>query len=214
MPELFIITGSNGAGKSSIGPDYLPESIRNLGVFDGDKLFVEKRKELWRTIKSHKECRNLAFEFVIQTFDNLVEMALGQNDDFAYEGHFSNEATWDIPRRFLAAGYAIHLLFFGLSDTHLSHLRVIDRTKEGGHYVDPQTVQANFYGNLGKLDQHYALFHTVQIIDTSEFFHRFLLVLHKGRPEIFVPSAELPIWFRTNLPVITQKIIEREGKSL
>ena len=65
MPELYIVTGSNGAGKSSIGPDYLPESIRELGVFDGDKLFVEKRKELWRTVKSHKECRNLAFEFVV-----------------------------------------------------------------------------------------------------------------------------------------------------
>ena len=41
MPELFIITGSNGAGKSSIGPDYLPTHIRQQGpIFDGDKLFV------------------------------------------------------------------------------------------------------------------------------------------------------------------------------
>jgi predicted ABC-type ATPase len=153
MPELYIITGSNGAGKSSIGPDYLPESIRNLGVFDGDRLFVEKRKELWRTIKSHKECRNLAFEFVVQTFDDLVETALAQNADFAYEGHFSNEATWDIPRRFLSAGYTLHLLFFGLRDTDLSQLLVIDRTNEGGHYVDPQTVEANFFGNLEKLSR-------------------------------------------------------------
>jgi len=60
MPELYIITGSNGAGKSSIGPDYLPAHIRQQGpIFDGDKLFIEKRKELWRTIKSHKECSKL-----------------------------------------------------------------------------------------------------------------------------------------------------------
>jgi len=64
MPELHIITGSNGAGKSSIGPDYLPLHIREQGpVFDGDKLFVEKRKELWRTIKSDKECKKLAYDF-------------------------------------------------------------------------------------------------------------------------------------------------------
>lgn len=211
MPDLFIITGSNGAGKSSIGPDYLPESIRSLGVFDGDKLFVEKRKELWRTIKSHKECRNLAFEFVTQTFDNLVDTALAQCTDFAYEGHFSNEATWDIPRRFLAAGYTIHLLFFGLRDTDLSQLPVIDRTNEGGHYVDPQTVHANFFGNLEKLDQHFALFHTVQIFDTSDAEHRVLVVLHKGHPDLFIPSTELPIWFLTNLPTITRRIIERES---
>ena len=48
MPGLFITTGSNGAGKSSIGPSYLPPRIQQQGpVFDGDKLFVEKRKELW-----------------------------------------------------------------------------------------------------------------------------------------------------------------------
>ncbi|HEV3327467.1 MAG TPA: zeta toxin family protein, partial [Puia sp.] len=115
MPELYIITGSNGAGKSSIGPEYLPTFIQQQGpIFDGDKLFVEKRKELWRIIKSDKECRKLAYEFLIETFENLVETALASNKDFAYEGHFTNEATWDIPRRFRAAGYAIHLLFFGL----------------------------------------------------------------------------------------------------
>ena len=44
MPELYVITGSNGAGKSSIGSKYLPDQIRRQGpVFDGDKLFVEKQ---------------------------------------------------------------------------------------------------------------------------------------------------------------------------
>jgi hypothetical protein len=65
MPELFIITGSNGAGKSSIGREYLSARIRQQGpIFDGDKLFIEKRKELWRSIKSHKECNKLAYAFV------------------------------------------------------------------------------------------------------------------------------------------------------
>ncbi len=49
---------------------------------------LKREKELWRTIRSHKECRNLAYEFVTRTFDNLVEAALSQNADFAYEGHF------------------------------------------------------------------------------------------------------------------------------
>jgi hypothetical protein len=61
MPELYIITGSNGAGKSSIGPEYLPTRIREQGpIFDGDKLFVEKRNEYWKSgIKSHDRPVNL-----------------------------------------------------------------------------------------------------------------------------------------------------------
>ena len=47
MPELYIITGSNGAGKSTVGPDYLPQHIgQHNTVFDGDKLFMQKQKEL------------------------------------------------------------------------------------------------------------------------------------------------------------------------
>jgi len=214
MPELHIITGSNGAGKSSIGPEYLPTHIRQQGpVFDGDKLFVEKRKELWRTIKSNKECSKLAYAFVTETFDRLVETALSGNQDFAYEGHFTNEATWDIPRQFRKAGYSIHLIFLGLQDTALSELRVVDRSQAGGHYVDPHTVADNFYGNLEKLNQHYEMFQTIQIIDTSEAEHLVLAVLIDGNPANAVPSEMLPPWFQHCLPSITQKIRAGEPKS-
>ena len=213
MADLFIITGSNGAGKSSVGPKYLPQHIREQGpVFDGDKLFIEKRKELWRTIKSHKECAKLAYAFVNETFDQLVENAFTSSQDFAYEGHFTNEATWDIPRRFRAAGYAIHLVFLGLQDTELSQIRVVDRTRLGGHYVDPQTVADNFYGNLEKLNQHYEMFQTVQIIDTSETEHIVLAVIANGEPINFIPFAILPAWFRNRLPSIAQKIDHSEHK--
>jgi hypothetical protein len=89
MPELHIITGSNGARKSTIGPDYIPLHIRQQGpIFDRDKLFIEKRNEYWRSgIKSHKECKKLAWAYVEETFDAKVENALATNADFAYEGH-------------------------------------------------------------------------------------------------------------------------------
>ena len=48
MPDLYVIIGSNGAGKSTIGFSYLPKRIQdNYTIFDGDKLFMLKRKELY-----------------------------------------------------------------------------------------------------------------------------------------------------------------------
>ena len=39
MPDLYIIMGSNGAGKSTVGLSYLPEVIQeNHTVFDVDRL--------------------------------------------------------------------------------------------------------------------------------------------------------------------------------
>ncbi len=59
MPTLYLIVGSNGAGKSTAGPDYLPEHIKNAyPVFDGDKLYTSKVRELWPEYqKSLKEAK-------------------------------------------------------------------------------------------------------------------------------------------------------------
>jgi predicted ABC-type ATPase len=206
MPALYIITGSNGAGKSSIGPDYVPYHL-SASIFDGDKLFMQKRSEFWiNGIKSHKECKKLAAEVVQETFDRLVEAALAANRDFAYEGHFTNDATWSIPRRFKDAGYGISLIFFGLTDTALSETRVVARAQEGGHYVDPITLSANFYGNLEKLDKYYPMFDSVEIIDTSGIEHIGLAILEKGICTSAIPLNEMPAWFTRLLPNISSAV--------
>jgi predicted ABC-type ATPase len=92
----------------------------------------------------------------------------------------------------------------------LSNLRVFDRTKEGGHHVSPLEVELNFFGNLNKLNQHFSLFDTVQIIDTSEAEHRVLAVFNNGEPSLALPSDILPVWFRDYLPTLAQKIRDNE----
>jgi predicted ABC-type ATPase len=212
MPKLVIITGSNGAGKSSIGPEYIPSKLRD-SIFDGDKLFMEKKSEIWASgVRSLNECKNRAFEIVVETFENLVKDAIERNSDFVYEGHFTNEATWDVPKKFKSKGYKLYLIFFGLTDTALSQTRVIGRAHEGGHYVDPFTVQSNFYGNLEKVDKYYPLFDSVRIFDTSGVEHIELAKLKLGIPYSAIPSKELPNWFKENLIEITKSIIKAEEK--
>jgi hypothetical protein len=54
--------------------DYLPIHISsNCAVFDGDKLFIQKRKELYPALaKTHKEARNMANEWLLSHFEKLV----------------------------------------------------------------------------------------------------------------------------------------------
>jgi predicted ABC-type ATPase len=208
MPELYIITGSNGAGKSSVGPNHLPLIIRQSHpVFDGDKLFMEKRRELWQQgIRANKESKNLAWEYVAEQFDLLVEQALNTNSNFVYEGHFTNEATWDIPRKFKAKGYQIHLLFFGVSNPEISDLRVLERSQTGGHYVDPVTVRDNYYGNLEKLNEHFGMFDSVKVVDTSSTEHITIVIAANGIILSALPRSILPQWFVQFLPNMAEQI--------
>ncbi|MGN6398482.1 MAG: zeta toxin family protein [Mucilaginibacter sp.] len=204
MPALYIITGSNGAGKSTVGPQYLPEQIRNnYPVFDGDLLFVSKQRELFPAItRSPKEAKRLAFQHVVDTFESLSENALTNNENFVYEGHFTNSATWDTPKRFKAAGYIIHLFFLGLTSADLSQSRVTDRVTEGGHYVDRTTIEANFIGNLEMLNINFRFIDHLTIIDTSEVRHTTLATLHSGLLVSSIQISDFPDWFIKYLPAI------------
>ena len=209
MPEVYIITGSNGAGKSTIGPEYLPVQIKDTcEVFDGDKLFMTLKKNLWDNgMRAHKEIRRIAIDQVRLQFDLLVETTLSKKNNFVYEGHFTNENTWSIPLRFKEEGFSIHLIFLGLSNKELSEQRVVDRAKGGGHYVDPETVSANFYGNPSRLDQHFRAFDSVIIIDTSQAQHEVLCIVENGQVVSSLLTSELPSWFSLNMPTLTSLIL-------
>jgi predicted ABC-type ATPase len=101
------------------------------------------------------------------------------------------------------------MIFFGLNDTDLSELRVVNRTKEGGHYVDPFTVASNFYGNLEKLNKYYAIFDTLQIVDTSTTEHKVLCMVLNGKVKSSISHILLPDWFQTYLPELAEQIRKR-----
>ena len=209
MPELFIITGSNGAGKSSVGPDYLPQHIqKNHTIFDGDKLFTQKQSALWQSgMRAHKEARKIAYEYVLDTFDTLVKEAMENKATFVYEGHFTNDATWDIPKNFKAAGYKLNLIFLGLTHPDLSEIRVLRRVKQGGHFVDRRTVEDNFYGNLEKLNVYFSIIDNLQIIDSSEAEHLLIASFQNGECDFSIPKSQIPEWFSKYLPVLHGKIL-------
>jgi len=213
-PVLFIITGSNGAGKSTVGGTYLPLEIqRNYVVFDGDKLALEKRKHLLSEIKSIKEAKRLADEWVHKRFLEHVKSALKTGDHFAYEGHFRDKRTLNIPKKFVKSGYSLSLIFMGLTNTHESELRVIDRAKHGGHFVPLYEIESNFYGNLVMLNKNYKLFDELVIIDTSkDLEHKILLHRREGKILFYTESKDQPFWFTKFLPRLLN-LIEAEEKS-
>ena len=132
--------------------------------------------------------------------------ALTNNDSFVYEGHFTNDATWDIPKKFKEHGYQINMIFLGLENPDISELRVINRTNEGVHFVPRRTVEDNYFGNLEKLNLYFGNIDELKIIDTSETEHLLLATFSKGEVVSSIPISDLPIWFIKYLPKLVEKI--------
>ena len=207
MPLLYIITGSNGAGKSSIGKAFLPENVQHLTPFDGDKIFLTRKRELRQQgIKLDKEVALLASEYTDEIFDKLINEALNTKSNFIYEGHFSEDFSWNTPKKFKEYGYELHLVFLGLLTVELSQSRVKERAFTGGHDVDLLTISMNYYGNMKKLNENFLLFNSIQILDTSETIPNSLALLQEGIVVEAKHPATLHGWFIKNLPAIHQLI--------
>lgn len=207
MPTLYIIAGSNGAGKSSAGPDMLPTAlISKHSPFDGDKLKSLKQLEFRKELGcSYKEAGRLADEFVDQTFEMQYKSALAKKEDFVYEGHFTEENSWTLIRLFRKAGYRINMLFMGLATLEISLDRVFKRAMNGGHNVPVYEIEKNYYGNLYKLNQHFNLIDELILLDSSRGVTIHLATKKDQTVTIHVPSAEIPRWFSQGLPDLLQQ---------
>ncbi|MDZ7896782.1 MAG: zeta toxin family protein [Arcicella sp.] len=201
MPNLFVISGANGAGKSTLSKIILPEEFSNLEVFDGDKFFVESLMKIFPAqIKSPKYARDMAFQKTVSEFERLVEKNIISNSSFAYEGHFSSESPWQTIIRFREMDYHITMIFLMVSDLSLSLKRVSERVKTGGHYVTPQEIEKNFYGNLFQLNKHFQLIDELIIADNSTFgTPSQILRVSEGKITESIEKNIMPNWVKQYL---------------
>lgn len=133
-----------------------------------------------RWTQGSKRIKCPGFRFCRKEFLRLAETALQSNSDFAYEGHFSKDESWDIVETFKKNGYKLHLVFFGLNSPEQSSNRVLIRAKEGGHFVDDLTLRENFFGNLVQLNNRFRIFDSILILDTSTLEHVRLMLINAG----------------------------------
>ncbi len=198
MPNLHIIAGHNGAGKSTFGKDLLPKNAQNLTIFDGDLVFSQKLKHFSSYIKVHKYAVQEADDATVEEFERLSKEAIATQSDFAYEGHFSNENSWDTIRFFRKQGYTISMIFLGLKTLESSEKRVSDRVQANGFLVPAYAIHHNYYGNLKFLNIHHDLIDNLSIWDSSFGTPQILLVINNHKKEY--QSTELPNWFTEFLP--------------
>ena len=199
MPELTIIAGCNGAGKSTFAKSFLPA---NETSFDYDRIFLE----FYNSLPDSELRDNFAQQKVNELFQSEIEFALSHNLNFCYETNFDEYPLY-WAKQFKAKGYSVRLIFFCLESVEIAQKRILMRKEFKGHFIDNKTVTEKWDKGYANLDSNFTFFDKVVVVDNSKDKETFSVIvsLETQTKTIFSP---LPSYFQERLPKLSEIILK------
>ena len=114
MPDLTVIAGCNGSGKSTYASTFLPEGVTS---FDYDKLYLET----YHSLPDSEFRGKFAKDQTTTLFEDSIKNAIEKGLHFCYETNFdSYPLFW--PQTFRDSGYQINIIFFCLTKKKLLNI--------------------------------------------------------------------------------------------
>lgn len=198
MPELYIVAGPNGTGKTTWYNAALEEGYidANLAFLNADSIC---RDEL-----GGYSIENAAQAEVI--LRERIEQHLKDNTSFMIESNLAVQADYDWIDKMKARGYATHLYFLCTSDVEINVRRVQKRVAEGGHPVSAAIVRQRFNNGLMYLKGKLHTFNEAILIDNSEDEPKKVVAISNGH--IIIKEDPCPVWAKGALYII-EKLANR-----
>jgi predicted ABC-type ATPase len=159
MSKLYVISGCNGAGKTTASYTVLPEMLdckefinadeiaKGLSPFQPDKVAIDAGRLMLSRIKE------------------LIK----HNVDFAFETTLATKSYVQFIRDAQAEGYFVTLVFFWLNSPELAIERVKTRVLSGGHNIPKDVINRRYWAGIKNLSRLYMpICDYWMIIDNSE----------------------------------------------
>ena len=163
--NLYIISGCNGAGKTTASFTILPEIIDCDEFINADEI----AKGL-----SPFQPETVAFE-AGRIMLNRINTLLAAHKTFAFETTLATKSYKNYIIRAKKQGYNISLLFFWLNSVELAKERVKNRVKEGGHHIPENVIKRRYKKGIQNLfDVFLLLVDNALIIDNSYGKHELI----------------------------------------
>lgn len=141
MPQLYIISGCNGAGKTTASYTILPEILNCKEFVNADNIAAGL---------SPFNPESVAFEagrIMLKRINDL----LNDNQDFAFETTLSTRSYVSLIQRAQQNGYEVTLLYFWLSSPQMATERVAKRVSNGGHHIPTDVIERRYYRGIKNL---------------------------------------------------------------
>lgn len=146
MPRLYIISGCNGAGKTTASYSMLPEMLECSEFVNSDE-FAKSLSPFKPENASIQASRYMLLK---------IRYLLKKKSDFAVETTLATRTLMKTIRMAQNAGYSVTLLYFWLNSPELAIERVKARVEAGGHNIPEETIRRRYYVGIDYFFHHYA----------------------------------------------------------
>jgi len=140
-PNLYIIAGCNGAGKTTASMTLLPEILGCNEFVNADGIA--------KGISPFKP-EKVAFDagrIMLNRIDELMESKV----DFAFETKLATKSYRGKVLKAQEMGYSVTLVFFWLPSEELAIERVAKRVQEGGHHIPEDVIRRRYQRGIQNL---------------------------------------------------------------
>ena len=141
MKNLYIVSGCNGAGKTTASYTVLPEILECREFVNAD--------EIARGL-SPFNAEGVAIEagrLMLQRIEELLK----EDVTFAIETTLASRLYVNLVKRAQRQGYRVNLLYFWLSSPELAMRRVAERVSKGGHDISEEIIRRRYTAGINNL---------------------------------------------------------------
>lgn len=146
MPRLYIISGCNGAGKTTASYSLLPEMLNCTQFVNSDE-FAKGLSPFNPEKASIQASRYMLMK---------IRYLLKRYQDFAVETTLATRTLLKTVRMAQDAGYTVTLLYFWLKSPELAVERVHARVEAGGHNIPEETIRRRYQVGIDYFFHYYA----------------------------------------------------------
>jgi predicted ABC-type ATPase len=168
MPELHIVAGPNGVGKTTAFTTIVPQGLEYVNADMIAKTIREKAGGLNTQDIANQEAAKIFYDKV------------ARKESFAIETNLYDVETYKSFQGLQGLGYNIFIYFLAVDDVSICINRVDLRVQQGGHNVNPDTIRQRYTTGLALL-KHYKNFpDVIMLLDNSEGILNLEAELRKG----------------------------------
>lgn len=140
-PNLYIIAGCNGAGKTTASFTILPEMLGCTNFVNAD--------EIARGLSplNPEAVAIQAGRLMLRRIEDL----LNAGEDFAIETTLATRSYTNLISRAHKIGYKVYLLFLWIESVEQAKERVAQRVREGGHNIQPEVLERRYKRGVSNL---------------------------------------------------------------